>query len=71
LAADCIVFRWQGPDFGETVLAQCLSTIPPRGVSGPAAKRAADAGVALLKMAFDHWGFDETKRDLAHHLCCA
>lgn len=39
-----------------------------RGASDAASKLAADAGIALFKLAFEQWVYDEKKRDLAHHL---
>lgn len=39
-----------------------------RGVPGPAATLAAEAGIAIFKLAFERWVHDDRKRDLAHHV---
>jgi AcrR family transcriptional regulator len=39
-----------------------------RGVPEPAASLAAEAGIAVFKLAFERWLEDARKRDLAHHV---
>jgi AcrR family transcriptional regulator len=39
-----------------------------RGVPATAASFAAEMGVAIFKIAFEHWLADSKKRDLAHHV---
>jgi AcrR family transcriptional regulator len=39
-----------------------------RGVPDPAASLAAEAGIAVFKLAFERWVKDKKKRDLVHHL---
>jgi hypothetical protein len=39
-----------------------------RGVPEPAASLAAEAGVAIFKIAFEQWVSDAKRRDLAHHV---
>ena len=45
-----------------TVLAEALRR---RGVQDPAAELTADAGIAVFRVAFDHWVRDDTDRDFA------
>ena len=39
-----------------------------RGVPEPAATLAGETGIAIFKLAFEHWMTDGKKRDLVHHL---
>jgi len=45
-----------------TVFAEALRR---RGVQDPAAELTADAGIAVFRVAFDHWVRDDTDRDFA------
>jgi AcrR family transcriptional regulator len=39
-----------------------------RGLADPAATLTAETGVAIFKIAFEHWVNDAKRRDLAHHV---
>ncbi|MCU1662439.1 MAG: regulatory protein TetR, partial [Pseudonocardia sp.] len=39
-----------------------------RGVTDPAAGLAAEAGIAVFKIAFERWIDDTDQRDLSHHI---
>lgn len=55
-----------------TLLAAAVAeALRARGVVEPAASLAAEAGIAVFKVAFEGWVKDEKRRDLSHHLRAA
>jgi hypothetical protein len=47
-----------------TLAAALADTLRQRGVSDPAASLAAEAGIAVFKIAFERWIADPAQRDL-------
>jgi AcrR family transcriptional regulator len=48
--------------------AALADTLRRRGVPEPAASVAAEAGIAVFKIAFERWVHDEEQRDLSQHI---
>jgi AcrR family transcriptional regulator len=51
-----------------TLSAALAGTLRQRGVKDPAASLAADAGIAVFRIAFEAWINDPAQRDLSEHI---
>ncbi|APR83640.1 regulatory protein, TetR [Minicystis rosea] len=55
----------------STLASAIAETLRARGVTEPAASLAAEAGMAVFKVAFERWISDPERRDLVHHIRAA
>lgn len=51
-----------------SLAAAMTDALRRRGVTEPAASLAAEAGIAVFKVAFEHWLGDSGEHELAHHI---
>ncbi|MFP2933395.1 TetR family transcriptional regulator, partial [Pyxidicoccus sp. 3LG] len=48
--------------------SSCAEALRGRGVTEPAASLTAEAGIAVFKVAFEHWVEDPKAQDLSRHI---
>jgi AcrR family transcriptional regulator len=51
-----------------TLASAMAEALRRRGVTDPAASLAAEAGIAVFRIAFERWVTDTDQRDLSHHI---
>jgi AcrR family transcriptional regulator len=51
-----------------TLASAMAEALRRRGVTDPAASLAAEAGIAVFRIAFERWITDTDRRDLSHHI---
>jgi hypothetical protein len=67
MAVTAITCRMEVWVVGSRTLASALAdAIRRRGVADPAASLAAEAGIAVFKVAFERWTGDASSRPLSH-----